>query len=135
MASMKQNSYPLDDLTDEQLEELVKSNDALDQEQAKMIKEKIEEKEREAFVKERAKRPYKRLRKSPLEIINRSFFFLFLGSFLFSFLSVYELNPWWFMLYVISAFSCILYTPNRKALKELIDAWPNIKELLKNKLK
>mgnify|MGYP001351908275 CR=1 FL=1 len=135
MASMKQNSYPLDDLTDEQLEELVKSNDALDQEQAKMIKEKIEEKEREAFVKERAKRPYKRLRKSPLEIINRSFFFVFLGSFLFSFLSVYELNPWWFMLYVISAFSCILYTPNRKALKELIDAWPNIKELLKNKLK
>ena len=61
----------------------------------------------------------------------RSFFLLFLGSFLFSFISVYATSRWWFFWYLISAFSCVLYAPNRKALKELLDAWPNIMNRLK----
>ena len=39
----------------------------------------------------------------------------------------------WFILYVISALSCVFYTPNRKALKELIAAWPNIEDLIKGR--
>ena len=35
--------------------------------------------------------------------------------------------------YVISALSCVFYTPNRKALKELIAAWPNIEDLIKGR--
>ena len=29
--------------------------------------------------------------------------------------------------------SCVFYTPNRKALKELIAAWPNIEDLIKGR--
>ena len=74
-----------------------------------------------------------RIRKTPLEIINRLLFFLFIGSFIFSFISVYSENKTWFILYVISAFSCVFYTPNRKALKELIAAWPNIEDLIRGR--
>ena len=76
---------------------------------------------------------YYRLKRTPLEIINRLLFFLFIGSFIFSFFLAFSENKIWFMLYLISAFSCIFYTPNRKALKELIAAWPNIEDLIKGR--
>ena len=74
-----------------------------------------------------------RLRRTSLEIINRLLFFSFLGSFIFSFFLAYVENKIWFILYILSAFSCIFYTPNRKALKELIAAWPNIEDLIKGR--
>ncbi len=76
---------------------------------------------------------FNRLKRTPLEIINRLLFFSFLGSFIFSFFLAYTENKIWFLLYIVSAFSCILYTPNRKALKELIAAWPNIEDLIKGR--
>ena len=74
-----------------------------------------------------------RLKKTPLEILNRTFFFFFIGSFLFSLFLAYSESKLWFILYVISALSCVFYTPNRKALKELIAAWPNIEDLIKGR--
>ena len=74
-----------------------------------------------------------RLKRTPLEIVNRLFFFFFIGSFLFSLFLAYSQSKLWFILYVISALSCVFYTPNRKALKELIAAWPNIEDLIKGK--
>ena len=74
-----------------------------------------------------------RLKRTPLEIINRSLFFSFIGSFIFSFILAYKENKIWFLLYIVSSFSCIFYTPNRKALKELIAAWPNIEDLIKGR--
>ena len=74
-----------------------------------------------------------RLKSTPLEIINRLLFFSFVGSFIFSFFLAYTENKIWFLLYLVSAFSCIFYTPNRKALKELIAAWPNIEDLIKGR--
>ena len=79
------------------------------------------------------KNRFSRIKKTPLEIINRLLFFLFIGSFIFSFISVYSENKTWFIFYVISAFSCIFYTPNRKALKELIAAWPNIEDIIRGR--
>ena len=76
---------------------------------------------------------YYRLKRTPLEIINRLLFFSFLGSFIFSFYLAYTENKIWFLLYIVSTFSCILYTPNRKALKELIAAWPNVEDLIKGR--
>jgi len=74
-----------------------------------------------------------RLKRTPLEIVNRLFFFFFVGSFLFSLFLAYSESKLWFILYVISALSCVFYTPNRKALKELIAAWPNIEDLIKGR--
>ena len=74
-----------------------------------------------------------RLKRTPLEILNRSFFLFFIGSFLFSSFLAYTESKLWFILYVISALSCVFYTPNRKALKELIAAWPNIEDLIKGR--
>ena len=79
------------------------------------------------------KNKYSKLKRTPLEIVNRLLFFLFIGSFLFSFYTVYFQSKIWFIFYVISAFSCIFYTPNRKALKELIAAWPNVEDLIKGR--
>ena len=79
------------------------------------------------------KKKFSKLKRTPLEIINRLLFFLFIGSFIFSFVSVYSENKIWFVFYVISAFSCIFYTPNRKALKELIAAWPNIEDIIRGR--
>ena len=76
---------------------------------------------------------YYRLKRTPLEIINRLLFFSFVGSFIFSFFLSYTENKAWFILYVVSTFSCIFYTPNRKALKELIAAWPNTEDLIKGR--
>ena len=74
-----------------------------------------------------------RLKRTPLEILNRTFFFFFIGSFLFSLFLAYSESKLWFILYVASALSCVFYTPNRKALKELIAAWPNIEDLIKGR--
>ena len=74
-----------------------------------------------------------RFKRTPLEIINRLLFFSFVGSFIFSFFLAYKENKIWFILYIFSAFSCIFYTPNRKALKELIAAWPNVEDLIKGR--
>ena len=74
-----------------------------------------------------------KLKRTPLEIINRLLFFLFLGSFIFSFISVYYENKTWFIFYVISAFSCVFYTPNRKALKELIAVWPYVEDIIRGR--
>ncbi len=74
-----------------------------------------------------------RLKRTPLEIVNRSLFLFFLGSFLFSLFLAYTESKLWFLLYVISALSCVFYTPNRKALKELIAAWPNVEDLIKGR--
>ena len=79
------------------------------------------------------KNKYSKFRRTPLEIVNRLLFFLFIGSFLFSFYTVYFESKVWFVFYVISAFSCIFYTPNRKALKELIAAWPNVEDIIKGR--
>ena len=73
------------------------------------------------------------LKRTPLEIINRLFFFFFIGSFLFSLFLAFSESKLWFILYLISAFSCVFYTPNRKALKELIAAWPNVEDLIKGR--
>ena len=76
---------------------------------------------------------YYRLKRTPIEIINRLLFFSFVGSLIFSFFLSYTENKAWFILYIVSAFSCIFYTPNRKVLKELIAAWPNIEDLIKGR--
>ena len=132
MAAVKKESEPLDNLSSQEIELIVRSNEILDQENERLIKE--EEIDAQRFSKTKStKRFLRRLRRSPLEVINRSLFFVFIGSFIFSFVSVYSINKLWFVFYVISAFSCVLYTPNRQALKELIAAWPNIEDLLKNR--
>ncbi len=74
-----------------------------------------------------------RLKRTPLEILNRTFFFFFIGSFLFSLFLAYSESKLWFILYVVSVLSCVFYTPNRKALKELIAAWPNIEDRIKGR--
>ena len=79
------------------------------------------------------KNRFYRLKRTPLEIVNRLFFFFFIGSFLFSLFLAYSESKLWFILYVISALSCVFYTPNRKALKELIAAWPNIEDIIKGR--
>tara|TARA_Y100001968_G_C19451262_1_gene768826 strand:+ start:7290 stop:7691 length:402 start_codon:yes stop_codon:yes gene_type:complete len=129
MSTVKKGSDPLENFTEEQFANLEESINALDQVQKSIEREELYELDR----RKSADRPFQRLRKSPLEIINRVLFFIFIGCFLFSFSSFYVLNKFWFFLYLISAFSCILYTPNRKALKELIAAWPNIEDLLKKR--
>ncbi len=132
MAAIKKDSEPLDNLSSQEIEDIVRSNEILDQEKERLIKE--EEIEAQRFSKTKStKRLLRRLRRSPLEVINRSLFFVFIGSFIFSFISVYTINKLWFVFYVISAFSCVLYTPNRQALKEIIAAWPNIEDLLKKR--
>ena len=126
MSSAQKDSEPLKDFTDRQIADLAKSINALEEEEKRIVQEDIEEKKRKAS----ESRPFRRLRKSPLEILNRILFFVFIISFLVSFFWIYAVNRWWFFWYLISAFSCILYTPNRKALKELLDAWPNINDLI-----
>ena len=132
---MKSNPQKIDglfnNLTDEELASLVKDNEDLDKEKERIIQEEREELVKK--MKEKKKYSLNRLKKPPLEIINRILFFIFLGSFLFSFVSVYSVSRWWFILYIISSFSCILYTPNRKAVKELIAAWPNLEDLIKKR--
>ena len=120
MKNKKENSDPIDNLDYEKVleEEIINSYES------KFLKDNQSENKKTKFY---------RLKRSPLEIVNRIFFFFFIGSFLFSLFLAYSESKLWFILYVISALSCVFYTPNRKALKELIAAWPNIEDLIKGR--
>ena len=120
MISKKDNNDPIDNLEYEKVleEEIINSYESKFQNDTKEGSKKIK---------------FYRLKRTPLEILNRTFFFFFIGSFLFSLFLAYSKSKLWFILYVISAFSCVFYAPNRKALKELIAAWPNIEDLIKGR--
>jgi len=120
MINKNESSDPIDNLEYEKVleEEIINSYES------KFLKDTEEDSKKIKFY---------RLKRSPLEILNRSFFFFFIGSFLFSLFLAYSESKLWFILYVISALSCVFYTPNRKALKELIAAWPNIEDLIKGR--
>ena len=120
MKNKKENSDPIDNLEYENVleEEIINSYESKFQKDTEEDIKKIK---------------FYRLKRTPLEILNRLFFFFFIGSFLFSLFLAYSESKLWFILYVISALSCIFYTPNRKALKELIAAWPNLEDLIKGK--
>jgi len=120
MKNKKDSSDPIDNLEYEKVleEEIINSYESKFQIDTQLDKKKTK---------------FYRLKRSPLEIVNRTFFFFFIGSFLFSLFLAYSESKLWFILYVISALSCVFYTPNRKALKELIAAWPNIEDLIKGK--
>ncbi len=120
MKNKKVNSDPIDNLEYEKVleEEIINSYESKFEEVSESGGKKVK---------------FYRLKRTPLEIVNRLFFFFFIGSFLFSLSLAYSESKLWFVLYVISALSCVFYTPNRKALKELIAAWPNIEDLLKGR--
>ena len=120
MINKKDGSDPIDNLEYEKIleEEIINSYES------KFQKDTAEDIKKIKFY---------RLKRSPLEIVNRTFFFFFIGSFIFSLFLAYSESKLWFILYVISALSCVFYTPNRKALKELIAAWPNIEDLIKGR--
>ena len=120
MKNNKNNSDPIENLEYEKVleEEIINSYES------KFLKDTESVKKKTKFY---------RLKRTPLEIVNRLFFFFFIGSFLFSLFLAHSASKLWFILYVISALSCVFYTPNRKALKELIAAWPNIEDLIKGR--
>ena len=120
MTNKKDQSDPIDNLEYEKVleEEIINSYESKFQKDIEDDSKKIK---------------FYRLKRTPLEIVNRTFFFFFIGSFLFSLFLAYSESKLWFTLYVISALSCVFYTPNRKALKELIAAWPNIEDLIKGR--
>ena len=120
MKNKKDRSDPIDNLEYEKVieEEIINS---------------YESKFQKVTEPEKKKTKFYRLKRSPLEILNRTFFFFFIGIFLFSLFLAYLESKLWFILYVVSALSCVFYTPNRKALKELIAAWPNIEDLIKGR--
>ena len=120
MTNKKNSSDPIDNLEYEKVleEEIINSYESKFQKDTEEDSKKIK---------------FYRLKRTPLEILNRTFFFFFIGSFLFSLFFAYSESKLWFILYVISALSCVFYTPNRKALKELIAAWPNIEDLMKGR--
>ena len=120
MINKNYNSDPIDNLEYEKVleEEIINSYESKFQIDTEEDSKKIK---------------FYRLKRTPLEIVNRTFFFFFIGSFLFSLFLAYSESKLWFILYVVSALSCVFYTPNRKALKELIAAWPNIEDLIKGR--
>ena len=120
MISKKDQSAPIHNLEYEKIleEEIINSYESKFQKDTEEDSKKIK---------------FYRLKRTPLEIVNRLFFFFFIGSFLFSLFLAYSESKLWFIFYVISALSCVFYTPNRKALKELIAAWPNIEDLIKGR--
>ena len=120
MINKKDQSDPIDNLEYEKVleEEIINSYESI------FLKDTEEDIKKNRFY---------RLKRTPLEILNRLFFFFFIGSFIFSLFLAYSESKLWFILYVMSALSCVFYTPNRKALKELIAAWPNIEDLIKGR--
>ena len=120
MINNKDQSDPIDNLEYEKVleEEIINSYESKFQKDTEEDIKKIK---------------FYRLKRTPLEIVNRTFFFFFIGSFIFSLFLAYSESKLWFILYVISLLSCVFYTPNRKALKELIAAWPNIEDLIKGR--
>jgi len=120
MINKKDQSDPIDNLEYEKVleEEIINTYESKSQNDTKQ---------------DSKKNKFYRLKRTPLEIVNRLFFFSFIGSFLFSLFLAYSESKLWFILYVLSALSCVFYTTNRKALKELIAAWPNLEDLIKGK--
>ena len=120
MINKKDKSDPIDNLEYEKVleEEIINSYES------KLQKDTLQDSKKNKFY---------RLKRTPLEIVNRLFFFFFIGSFLFSLFLAYSESKLWFILYVLSALSSVFYTPNRKALKELIAAWPNLEDLIKGR--
>ena len=120
MKNKKDNGDPIDNLEYEKVleEEIINSYESKFQKDTEQDSKKIK---------------FYRLKRTPMEVVNRLFFFFFIGSFLFSLFLAYSESKLWFILYVISALSCVFYTPNRKALKELIAAWPNIEDIIKGR--
>ena len=120
MINKKDQSDPIDNLEYEKVleEEIINSYESKFQKETEQDSKKIK---------------FYRLKRTPLEVVNRLFFFFFIGSFLFSLFLAFSESKLWFILYVMSALSCVFYTPNRKALKELIAAWPNIEDLIKGR--
>ena len=120
MKNKNDKSDPIDNIAYEKVleEEIINSYESKFQRDTEEDSKKIE---------------FYRLKRTPLEIVNRSFFFFFIGSFLFSLYLAYSESKLWFIFYVISALSCVFYTPNRKTLKELIAAWPNVEDLIKGR--
>ena len=120
MKNKKDNSDPINNLEYEKVleEEIINSYESKFEENTKQSSKKTK---------------FYRLKRTPLEIVNRLFLFFFIGSFLFSLFLVFLESKLWFILYVISSLSCVFYTPNRKALKELIAAWPNVEDLIKGR--
>ena len=120
MINKKDQSDPIDNLEYEKVleEEIINSYESKFQKDTEEDIKKIK---------------FYRLNRTRLEILNRTFFFFFIGSFIFSLFLAYSESKLWFILYVISALSCVFYTHNRKALKELIAAWPNIEDLIKGR--
>ena len=120
MKNKEDNSDPIDNLEYEKVleEEIINSYESKFEKYSESDRKKVK---------------FYRLNRTPLEIVNRLFFFFFIGSFFFSLSLVYSENKLWFILYVLSTLSCVFYTPNRKALKELIAAWPNIEDLIKGR--
>ena len=96
MINKKDQNDPIDNLEYEKVleEEIINSYES------KFLKDTKSDKKKTKFY---------RLKRSPLEIVNRTFFFFFLGSFLFSLYLAYLESKLWFILYVISALSCIFY--------------------------
>ena len=120
MKNKKASSDPIDNLEYEKVleEEIINSYES------KFQKDTKEDSKKTKFY---------RLKRTPLEIVNRLFFFSFIGSFLFSLFLANSESKSRIILYVLSAMSCVFYTPNRKALKELVAAWPNIEDLIKGR--
>ena len=96
MKNKKNNSDPIDNLEYEKVleEEIINSYQSKFQRDTELDKKKIK---------------FYRLKRTPLEIVNRLFFFFFIGSFLFSLFLAYSESKLWFILYVISALS-VSYT-------------------------
>jgi len=120
MINKKDQSDPIDNLEYEKVleEEIINS---------------YENKFQKDIQQDSKKTKFYRFKRTPLEVVNRLCFFFFIGSFLFSLFLAYSESKLWFVFYLISALSCVFYTPNRKALKELIAAWPNIEDLIKGR--
>ena len=94
MINKKDQSDPIDNLEYEKVlaEEIINSYES------KFLKDTQTDKKKTKFY---------RLKRTPLEILNRLFFFFFIGSFLFSLFLAYSESKLWFILYLIS---CLLYT-------------------------
>ena len=120
MKNKKDNSHPTDNLDYEKVieEEIINSYESKFLGDTERDSQKIK---------------FYRFKKTSLEIVNRLFFFFFIGSFFFSLFLAFLESKLWFILYLISGLSCVFYTPNRRALKELIAAWPNIEDLIKGR--
>ena len=85
MINKKDQSDPIDNLEYEKVleEEIINSYESKFQRDTEPDKKKIK---------------FYRLKRTPLEIVNRLFFFFFIGSFLFSLFLAYSESKLWFIL-------------------------------------